>query len=1139
MKRVRSTVIPVLSILSNVNPRWLLVPAAILLLCAFQVLIPSAQANPSVDYSMRVEHETVYLETNGTAYLGQTLYIDNQGNTQITVEVTAYHDDPSLEVTPRVVTQSIGIGDTVSITYSMTNGTDLDTAMEVTLEGHLTQVSGSPAPFRVEREAAFTMIGPAGSDEVLTQWKGAFPAGSCWQSALKGQNAILACSSGLLIVNISDPSDPFQVAFLPLPGKTWDVKVSGEYAYVASGPAGIQVVEISPLNDPEVVHRFATPGPAMALELANERVFVADNDEGLLILDRSQPTDLELMGNYNQTSEAKQLLLSGDLVYLADVEEGVLVINVSDPSDPTLVSSYEIEGDTYDMVLNDRDELFVSVFYDNSVILDVSDPENLTRLGSFDNVTYAYDITLLDDLALVAENGLKVVDVSDPEQPEELAHLEVLGVGLSLNLIDNETLLMPGAFSKAHFIDLSTPTNPTLISSMEYTGWAHDVLVHQDHLYLADEEGGLQIYGLQDPEEPELQGRINTTNMAYYLHAYDNTVIVADAYDGLWFVNVSDPKDPVITGRLNGSYQFTGMQVVDDLLFTTAYYDGFQIFNISNLDNITEVGNYGFSSYLDVTVQGDHAFVSTLDGLLVLDLTDPEDPSKVTKFQTAKPLMEQSLQGGFLHVANHDMGLLVFNISNPSSPVKMDSLSTTDRMEGLAVQGTYTFAANDENGLVIFNTAYPDAIYEAGHFDTPGHASRVALHDTYAYVADMDGQVQIVEFILPDFIPPSAVIGSPSIRLAYPGENVSFQGSGRDLDGHIIAYQWRSDLDGLLSQEPNFYTTDLSNGTHTIYFKVQDNGSHWSREVSVRVAVILDVPPPNEPPVASIVSITPAYPSVGENVSFQGQGTDQDGTVLAFRWTSNVSGELSTQATFSMAFKQPGIHNISFKVQDEDGDWSAAVSRDLTILKALPPPPNKAPTVSVTQILPTTIYEGFPLTFRGHAEDSDGTVVAYHWNSSLDGPLGNSLNLNNSNLSLGKHTISFMARDEDGEWSEPAQLNLEIIAVSSKEKEDDEGFLGLDLMVWIVLVLVLVVVGGIVAFLIQRSGATSPTQAPEPPVQPPSEPPGQVSTTPPDSTPAMATIECPGCQNRMTVPKLGRLQEVRCGSCGLSGMAEI
>ena len=58
-----------------------------------------------------------------------------------------------------------------------------------------------------------------------------------------------------------------------------------------------------------------------------------------------------------------------------------------------------------------------------------------------------------------------------------------------------------------------------------------------------------------------------------------------------------------------------------------------------------------------------------------------------------------------------------------------------------------------------------------------------------------------------------------------------------------------------------------------------------------------------------------------------------------------------------------------------------------------------------------------------------------------------------------------------------------------------------------------------------------------PPVAPPSG--GAPLKVKPVAAAGTATIACPGCGARMKVPKLGRAQKVKCGECGLAGMAEI
>ena len=85
--------------------------------------------------------------------------------------------------------------------------------------------------------------------------------------------------------------------------------------------------------------------------------------------------------------------------------------------------------------------------------------------------------------------------------------------------------------------------------------------------------------------------------------------------------------------------------------------------------------------------------------------------------------------------------------------------------------------------------------------------------------------------------PPTAYIDSISPTDASLGETVAFNGYGTDRDGDVVAYKWRSDVDGDLGVEASFETSSLSAETHIIYFKVQDNNGDWSDEVRRRVSV--------------------------------------------------------------------------------------------------------------------------------------------------------------------------------------------------------------------------------------------------------------------------------------------------------------
>ncbi|MBM4445773.1 MAG: hypothetical protein FJ023_00230 [Chloroflexi bacterium] len=86
--------------------------------------------------------------------------------------------------------------------------------------------------------------------------------------------------------------------------------------------------------------------------------------------------------------------------------------------------------------------------------------------------------------------------------------------------------------------------------------------------------------------------------------------------------------------------------------------------------------------------------------------------------------------------------------------------------------------------------------------------------------------------------PPTAYIDSVSPANAALGETVTLIGHGVDPDGTIVAYNWQSSLDGDLGALASFKTSSLSQGTHTIWFKVQDDKGGWSKEVLTTVIVV-------------------------------------------------------------------------------------------------------------------------------------------------------------------------------------------------------------------------------------------------------------------------------------------------------------
>jgi PKD repeat protein len=82
-------------------------------------------------------------------------------------------------------------------------------------------------------------------------------------------------------------------------------------------------------------------------------------------------------------------------------------------------------------------------------------------------------------------------------------------------------------------------------------------------------------------------------------------------------------------------------------------------------------------------------------------------------------------------------------------------------------------------------------------------------------------------------------------------------------------------------------------------------------------------------PVAVIQSIDPSPAQSSEVVTFIGEGTD-NGVIVDSQWESSLDGVLGNGLTLDVALTD-GVHTISFKVQDDDGLWSAAAEQVLVV----------------------------------------------------------------------------------------------------------------------------------------------------------------------------------------------------------------
>ncbi len=373
----------------------------------------------------------------------------------------------------------------------------------------------------------------------------------------------------------------------------------------------------------------------------------------------------------------------------------------------------------------------------------------------------------------------------------------------------------------------------------ESSGWAYSVVVEGDHAYVADYGAGLTIIDVSDPTDPQLAGSYDTDGDALSVVLAGDYAYIGDHKEGVLLLDVSDPTNPQYAEEINTIGWVYDVTLVGDLLYASNHDYGFVVIDVSNKSHLIDVGSYDTKGYTkDVVVDGDLAYVADGDhGVAVFDISDVANIKKVGGIDTSDYVRSVTLVGDHLYVCDTGNGLAIMEINYRPTPT-IDSITPSPVNEGEEV--TFIGSGTDTDGSVA---AYGWRSDLGGELSTSATFSTKDLnggdHTIYLKVQDDEGAwsseasltLQVVNRL------PNASIDSIKPSPAYADGAVTFTGSGTDSAGDIVGYDWRSDLDDLLSTNATFSHDNLSVGEHNISLRVQDSEGAWSEPVTVKLEV--------------------------------------------------------------------------------------------------------------------------------------------------------------------------------------------------------------------------------------------------------------------------------------------------------------
>jgi hypothetical protein len=157
--------------------------------------------------------------------------------------------------------------------------------------------------------------------------------------AVSGDLAFVTTSEGqsptLIVINVADPQNPSVTGTIEHSGEHfYSVAATGDYAYVAGFIYSVQggfvmIVDVSDPSNPTMVCQAPVPTQANDLEVVGSHVFAGCDMFGLYVYEHTPPDGFSEIAYYLTAGRASGMAIRDDMAFLAD-EAHLLVLDCSD-----------------------------------------------------------------------------------------------------------------------------------------------------------------------------------------------------------------------------------------------------------------------------------------------------------------------------------------------------------------------------------------------------------------------------------------------------------------------------------------------------------------------------------------------------------------------------------------------------------------------------------------------------------------------------------------------------------------------------------------------------------------------------------------------------------------------------------------
>ena len=351
-----------------------------------------------------------------------------------------------------------------------------------------------------------------------------------------------------------------------------NVTTDSNFAYVSDHALGLVIFDISDPSQPLYLGRYDSPYFVFDANVIGDRAYIAAGSSepyiGMFyIIDIYDKANPFLVGSLNLgTTEATAITTDG--IYWAYVANGssIRVIQYAEPENPALENTIYTTNWVSDIYWDYQNELlFATIGSGGLLIYDVDDRIEPPLLGSCETPGMTHGVAL-DNLnrsyAYVADgdSGMQVINYYNRQNPYIVASYRTSDAVLGID-VNGSFAYLAVADSGVEVVNISNPLNPTRVASANTVSRARGICWDDYHVFVAAEEA-LEIYAYDTFDCTYVPGDINNSGRAngidvtygvYFFKGGSAPPIACDCFPhGSMYV----------AGDVNGNCVFNGIDLV-------------------------------------------------------------------------------------------------------------------------------------------------------------------------------------------------------------------------------------------------------------------------------------------------------------------------------------------------------------------------------------------------------------------------------------------------------------------------------------------------------------------------------------------------------------------------------------------------